>query len=292
MCDINWNLYPVIRLVILGMPDDLSPARIFLTGSVSYFQPLTLTCRTMSPKSTHSFTSRYTLLQLIINLLHSHLYLAGIVHFITKYQDNAYNAVHFLAVDHRSGHAYTTCCAHNSVRTTMCAGHTRRWCRHAHTGCGKTWENLSQGLPENCQVNMFYAEEHISYLGTGQGMFNATSGSCRSEWESGTLTGNITGVFPGDNGLYAVSHQIGFCRYRSSTGKWESMSANLADQFVHVILEIGEGVLLAGCESGLYPGGVGEFLPWDTIRQTTCSVLSPGMYVIRIHGKARKMIKQ
>lgn len=116
---------------------------------------------------------------------------------------------------------------------------------------GSTWQNLDSGLPAELMVFSFLASEDELYIGAPEGLYRSAALGPIHEWKKEHfLLKEVTGIFPGKIGPYAISH--GVYQYQPATGQWKAMFKTLPDKTVYRLLESTSGVLFAGCESGLY----------------------------------------
>lgn len=118
---------------------------------------------------------------------------------------------------------------------------------------GKTWQDLSAGLPKDLIVSCVLLDGNELVLSRGRSYFSINTSSAASAWKrSGVLDFEITDIFQGQNGPFLGSYRNGFFKEIPGTGVLIPMHNNLKDKTVWSILETADGVLFAGCESGLY----------------------------------------
>ena len=117
---------------------------------------------------------------------------------------------------------------------------------------GKTWQDISQGLPENEQPEDFFAGESDVYLSVKNVMYRSKSNLKTPVWEkengldprSATIAFNRSGVM-----AYNYQGQI----QRKSSGTWFPISTYFKQsQPVRTVFETSDGTVFVGCDYGLY----------------------------------------
>ncbi|MBL7782742.1 MAG: hypothetical protein JNM22_16060 [Saprospiraceae bacterium] len=117
---------------------------------------------------------------------------------------------------------------------------------------GQTWENVSAGIPKGVPAGHILAQGQEVLL-AGNGLYRLRSNDPAARWEKDFFwKDQITGIFPGKKGPYYCNFGSGFYREIPHTGVWLPMHENLPDPFVRAVLETSDGVLFAGCNSGIY----------------------------------------
>ena len=117
---------------------------------------------------------------------------------------------------------------------------------------GTTWQGLTNGLISESRPGSVIVAGDTYFLGTMDGLYTSHTNLPVATWhkESGPDQ-DVTGIFPGKDGVYATSHWRGFY-HQQPNGQWSPMHTNLEDKTVYAILETGNGLLYIGCESGIY----------------------------------------
>ncbi|MCA0238780.1 MAG: exo-alpha-sialidase [Bacteroidetes bacterium] len=117
---------------------------------------------------------------------------------------------------------------------------------------GQTWEDVSTGIPKDVLAGHIMAQENEVLL-AGDGLYRLSNNDAALKWEKDFFwKDEITGIFPGKKGPYFCKLGAGFYREIPQTGVWVAMHETLPDPFVRAVLETSNGVLLAGCNSGIY----------------------------------------
>lgn len=118
---------------------------------------------------------------------------------------------------------------------------------------GQNWQDLSAGLPKDLPVRRVFANGSEVYLGSENGLYHSTKPPAALPWAKEVLfNGRITNIFSGQTGPYVSSFGDGFFQEILRTGIWKPLHNNLEDKTIHTVLEIPEGIVFVGCESGIY----------------------------------------
>ncbi|MBL7797362.1 MAG: hypothetical protein JNJ90_12770 [Saprospiraceae bacterium] len=131
---------------------------------------------------------------------------------------------------------------------------------------GKTWRDVSAGLPEDLPVAYMHTAGDMVFAGSRDaGLYSSNAPETgvwqREEIGAGFLNGPLTGIFPGRKGPYATFAgedpdnllvQGGLYRKIPETGKWKSMHSTLKAKTVETVLEMPDGALLVGCNNGIF----------------------------------------
>lgn len=121
------------------------------------------------------------------------------------------------------------------------------------TDGGQTWEDLSEGLPENLNVWSVFASGDNVYLGSEKGLYHSTTPPVMEPWNKESFLGDpISDIFPGKKGLYASSFGIGFFQNIAGTDLWRPMHNTLKDRHIRSVVEMPDGTLFVACDSGVF----------------------------------------
>lgn len=129
---------------------------------------------------------------------------------------------------------------------------------------GKTWLDISRGLPKNPQVSCLFAQGGEVYLGGPNGSLYHSNGPEMGLWDQedvcGVLTNldgmsqneSVSGLYPGRSGPYAVVSLTGFYRKIPGSNIWKPMHETLQDKTIATLLETSDGAIVLGCSTGIY----------------------------------------
>jgi len=125
---------------------------------------------------------------------------------------------------------------------------------------GKSWQDVSAGLPVDLQIYCVVASGGEVFLGSEKGLFRSTVSAAPMVWAKEKdifLPERITGICPGKLNPYAGNYESGFYYEVPGTGLWMPMHNSLKDKKVLSVLDTPEGALLVGCDSGIFKSGDG-----------------------------------
>lgn len=129
---------------------------------------------------------------------------------------------------------------------------------------GKTWQDISQGLPEKLQVNCVLSQGGELYLGSENGTLYHSRDLKTGTWEPEDVGGflsnpggffkaeNVTGIFSGRSGPYACIYEHGFFRKAPGKSFWQPMHKALPEKTVYTVVEHADGNIFVACEKGIY----------------------------------------
>ncbi|QEM09055.1 WD40/YVTN/BNR-like repeat-containing protein [Mucilaginibacter rubeus] len=107
------------------------------------------------------------------------------------------------------------------------------------TDGGETWQNISEGLPENLQregvwSHGLFANDHGLYLRTGNGVYHSAPNSTTSFWTKEIFPGKQREIAPGKNGIFAYTFRGQFLQKINGTSDWKPMYTNFQEQAVRI----------------------------------------------------------
>jgi photosystem II stability/assembly factor-like uncharacterized protein len=106
------------------------------------------------------------------------------------------------------------------------------------TDGGQSWQDISEGLPENLQADGFAEKDKELYIRAGNGIYHSKQNSTAPFWKKE--------IFPGDyyNGQFLL--QI------NGISVWSPMYTNFQDKQVHTVFETAESTVFIGSDNGLF----------------------------------------
>ncbi len=107
------------------------------------------------------------------------------------------------------------------------------------TDGGQTWQDISEGLPENLQRegvrrDGFFANNSGLYLRAGNGVYHSEPNSTTRFWTKETLPGNQGNIAPGKNGIFAYNFRGQFLQKINGKSDWLPMYTNFQEQAIHL----------------------------------------------------------
>ena len=113
---------------------------------------------------------------------------------------------------------------------------------------GQTWQDISQGLPENEQPEGFFAGESDVYLRVKNEMYRSKSNLKTPVWEKeNVLDPRCTSIAFNRSGVMAYSYEGQIYQKMPSIGTWLPIYTNFKKQSVRTIFETSDGTVFLGC---------------------------------------------
>ena len=146
------------------------------------------------------------------------------------------------------------------------------------TDGGQTWQDISEGLPENLQEDGlqrdgFFANDIGFYLRAGNGMYHSKSNSTAPFWEREIFPDERSSIAPGKNGIFAYNWDGQFLQKINGTNVWLPTYTNFPVRDIRSVFETTGGIVFIGCERGLYK---------STNRGATWKQVHTGGWVIKL----------
>ncbi|HNR07757.1 MAG TPA: exo-alpha-sialidase [Saprospiraceae bacterium] len=120
------------------------------------------------------------------------------------------------------------------------------------TDGGQTWQDISEGLPENFKENGFYANDQGIYLLYGNGVYHRNINSQSPFWEKEILINKQPNIAPGDSSLFAYGNDGPFLQKINGTRVWSPLYSNFQGGAIHALLETKGGSVFICSDRGLY----------------------------------------
>ncbi|MBK0379066.1 WD40/YVTN/BNR-like repeat-containing protein [Mucilaginibacter segetis] len=144
------------------------------------------------------------------------------------------------------------------------------------TDGGKTWQNISEGLPENLQrtgvwsKGLFANDRDGIYLRAGNGVYHSDPNATTSFWTKEIFPGNQRNIVAGQNGILAYDIRGQFLQKANGTGNWlpiytnfqqqatsidktmDWMYKNYKEREVRTVFETDRGTVLIGSSNSLF----------------------------------------
>lgn len=122
---------------------------------------------------------------------------------------------------------------------------------------GKTWQDVSTGLPNDLEVGRVLVDKGEIFLTSVSGLYRSSAATEAPVWKKEFTLNEISNVFPGRDGLYASSYGVGLFQATAVSGIWASLHNNLKDKNIRTVFETPGGAILVGSESGIYKSADG-----------------------------------
>jgi photosystem II stability/assembly factor-like uncharacterized protein len=118
---------------------------------------------------------------------------------------------------------------------------------------GQTWQDISQGLPENEQPEDFFVGESDVYLRVKNVMYRSKSNLKTPIWEKENgLVPRSASIAFNHSGVIAYNYEGQIYRKMPSAGTWLPIYTNFKKHSMRTIFETSDGAVFIGCDGGLY----------------------------------------
>lgn len=117
---------------------------------------------------------------------------------------------------------------------------------------GQTWQDISEGLPENLQPVGFFEKDNAVYVRSGNGIFHHTPNSTAPFWEKEIFPDDYSDIAPSKNGIFAYNYGGQFLQRMNGADMWSPMYINFHVERVRTVFETAGGNLFIGCDNGLF----------------------------------------
>jgi photosystem II stability/assembly factor-like uncharacterized protein len=104
---------------------------------------------------------------------------------------------------------------------------------------GETWQNISEGLPENLQkVGVpsmgLFVNDHGLYLRAGNGVYHSEPNYTKTFWTKDIFPGTQRNIAPGKNGILAYDIRGQFLKKINGTSDWSPLYTNFQEQALSI----------------------------------------------------------
>ncbi|MCC7245109.1 MAG: hypothetical protein IT269_05495 [Saprospiraceae bacterium] len=118
---------------------------------------------------------------------------------------------------------------------------------------GKTWQNMSAGLPTGAYVADIYVKENEVLVYGNMGIYRSSIQPGRTQWQKMLFPESfVTQLMPADEGLIGRSVDNNFYQEMPSSGIWIPLYKSLENRPLYTILKLEGTTVLSGSDNGLY----------------------------------------
>ena len=118
---------------------------------------------------------------------------------------------------------------------------------------GKTWLDISEGLPANEPPEDFFAGESDLYLRLNDEMYRSKSTLKTPVWErDNVLDPRCGSIAFNRSGIMAYNYEGLIYQNMAGMGTWVPVYTNFKGQSMRTVFETSDGNVFLGCDSGLY----------------------------------------
>jgi photosystem II stability/assembly factor-like uncharacterized protein len=125
------------------------------------------------------------------------------------------------------------------------------------TDGGQTWQDISEGLPENLQEDGFerdglFANDSGLYLRAGNGLYHSKPNSTAPFWKKEIFPDKQGSIAPGKTGIFAYNYDGQFLQKINGTNTWSPMYTNFQENEIRTVFETAGGTVFIGSNNGLF----------------------------------------
>lgn len=121
------------------------------------------------------------------------------------------------------------------------------------TDKGDSWQGLGKDWDTDFYTMTYWADSSSYYLATNKGVYTGHNKQPMANSPEVLFSQkDITGIYPGRHGLYAITAQNGFYEYLKPFNMWQPMHTNLEARQIHSLLETKDGDLYVAGDNGIY----------------------------------------
>lgn len=117
---------------------------------------------------------------------------------------------------------------------------------------GQTWQDISEGLPENLQPVGFVEKNNTVYMRSGNAIFHSKANSTAPFWEKETFPDNYSEIADCNAGVFAFSYDGQFFQRKTGTNAWLPVYTNFPYKALRTVFETAGGALFIGSDYGLF----------------------------------------
>lgn len=116
---------------------------------------------------------------------------------------------------------------------------------------GKTWQDISKGLPENSAEAGFFANESGLWLRAGKGTYHINPNSTVPFWQNEIFPDNWSSIAAGKSGMFAYNYWGQIAQKIYGTSVWLPVYTNFKGN-IRTVFETAGGAIFIGTDNGLF----------------------------------------
>lgn len=117
---------------------------------------------------------------------------------------------------------------------------------------GKTWQDISTGLPANLENTELFVNNNVLYYHTEKEMYHRNANVLAPGWKKEYAVNKLGNVSVCKSGLFAVTYDGKISKFDSQTNIWSPVFTNFGRSTLRTIFETQNNTFLIGSDSGLY----------------------------------------
>ncbi|MDO1450288.1 exo-alpha-sialidase [Rhodocytophaga aerolata] len=121
------------------------------------------------------------------------------------------------------------------------------------TDGGQTWQDMSEGLPENEQADGFVEKDSELYIRVGNGIYHSRPNSTTPFWKKEIFPGKHSWIAPSKAGIFAYNYSDGrFLQKINGMSIWSPIYMNFHEKQVSTVFETALGTVFISSGNGLF----------------------------------------
>jgi photosystem II stability/assembly factor-like uncharacterized protein len=125
------------------------------------------------------------------------------------------------------------------------------------TDGGQTWQDISQGLPENLredgiQGNSFFTNDKGLFLKVGSELYHSTANAAAPFWTKEIFSDEHSSIAPGKSGIFAYNYWGVNLKTTNGTSVWSPIFENFSEPRIRCVFETAGGAIFIGTDRGLF----------------------------------------
>ena len=121
------------------------------------------------------------------------------------------------------------------------------------TDDGQTWQDISEGLPDDFTPAAFFADKDEVFLSAEQGIYRKMSNSDPTNWEKEIfLEAPFATATAGQGGMIAYGGNGHLFQKLIGTDFWKPVFTDFKGQSVRTVLTTQDGSVFIGCDNGIF----------------------------------------
>ncbi len=122
------------------------------------------------------------------------------------------------------------------------------------TDGGQTWQDISEGLPENLQIDSirgdsFFANDKGLYLRVQNGLYHSTANATVPFWTKESYPDAPRSIAPSKSGKFYWGVNL---KTTNGTSVWSPIFENFQEPRIHTVFETAGGAIFIGTDRGLF----------------------------------------
>lgn len=117
---------------------------------------------------------------------------------------------------------------------------------------GETWQDISEGLPDQIDGDNFFANESELYISGLNGTYQGKPNSFAPYWNSANSVGVRARIAEVSTGLIAFNYEGQFLQKRFGAVGWLPIYTNFKEEGVQTVFETSTGIVFIGCVNGIF----------------------------------------